>query len=130
MKPTKLLMEEPYASGADQIVILSDDDSMQHFKVTVAACNEATEGQVGAVANEIRRRWNVPAGTTTGHFPGSRVKVLCQDGWQPGTVHKEITDNKLTGHAHGDIITTTTWVVWLDEHKWWRSEMPEHIRKA
>lgn len=130
MKVTKLLMEEPYASGADQVVVLSDDDSKHHFKVTVAACNEATEDQVDAVAHEIRRRWNVPAGTTTGHYPGSRVKVLCQDGWEYGTVHKEIMDNKLTNHDHGDIITTTTWVVWLDEQKWWRSEMAEHIRKA
>ncbi len=130
MKPTKLLMEVPYADGATHVVALSDDDGAQHFAVKVESSNDAAEGQVKAVALEIRRRWNEPTGLTTGHFPGSRVKVLCQDGWELGTVHKEITDNKLTSHDHGDIITTTTWVVWLDEHKWWRSEMPEHIRKA
>ena len=53
MKPTKLLMEEPYADGASHVVALSDDDGAQHFTVKVEASNEAAEVQVEAVALEL-----------------------------------------------------------------------------
>jgi hypothetical protein len=59
---------------------------------------------------------------------GMKVEVLSQDGWKRGTVHKEITDHKLTGHASGDVIVTTSWVVWLEEGKWWRTDNAEHLR--
>ena len=60
--------------------------------------------------------------------PGVKVQVLCQDGWKPGTVHKEVSDRKLTFYDSGDIIETCTWVVWLESGAWWRSDMAEHIK--
>jgi hypothetical protein len=64
------------------------------------------------------------------HPVGTRVQVLHGHDWIGGTVHKRIYDDKLTYHDHGDVVTTTTWVVWLDDHSWWRGDMAEHIRKA
>jgi hypothetical protein len=93
-----------------------------------AGAQDAAHSTLRAMAHDADQVVQAVRKDRTAHPVGSRVEVLEGFQWVPGTVHKRIYDDKLTFHDHGPVITTVTWVVWLDDQRWWRGDMAEHIR--